>query len=136
VVTGLGVFVFQPLVLTVSLVGLAQANVATRCAAVVGILWNLVLFRWFVFPPARFILVGIWFFDAPRSALVLAFLLVLAPGIDRDPGRSLERHPLPVVHGRQLAGVDGPADHPRPKPLRRPAEDFITAERQKPNSLQ
>lgn len=56
VVTGVGVLCFQPVVLSeamraVALVGLAQANAAKAAAVVAGITWNLVWFRWFVFPP-------------------------------------------------------------------------------------
>lgn len=58
VVTGVGVLCFQPVVLSeamraVALVGLAQANAAKGAAVIAGILWNLVWFRWFVFPPYR-----------------------------------------------------------------------------------
>lgn len=56
VVTGVGVFCFQPVVLSeamraVAIAGLAQANAAKGAAIGAGIIWNLALFRWFVFPP-------------------------------------------------------------------------------------
>lgn len=54
-VTLVGVFVLQPLILDAAShalpkPGLAGANVAKACAMVAGITWNLLWFRWHVFP--------------------------------------------------------------------------------------
>ena len=66
--------------------------------------------------PAEVVLAG-----HQAATLVLALLLSLPPGVDRQPGRPLERHPPPSIHGRKVAHLDRPPDHPDPAPLHQSA---------------